>query len=772
MNNYTKDEVLRWCETYLRVSLPFEEKDDRPIEELSQLASFSLKIRDQNYLEEFLQAAEEEGQPRDLLGNMGDELTSSLLASLWLSQKAEINDSGKASNYILPSIAENDRNKFRSEWTVIVRLCRAALDINCECGRGDIAKILYGRWAALWRQTGFSLFRRLALYAAANYPELSISDAIKLLLDNNAESLWALDCEAEVLQFFRLAGARLEREPVREITDKILEGPRREGELRKLSDEEFSDIYRQLVERRLGKLVQGGVLLKGKAAEIGSSYIKRLPKDDTEGMEYRFGPIEVYSIPPRSAKAILGLPLREKINVIQNLNDSWSGGQMIADLVQQSLDEALELLEECAKDSLFEEQFWSFALSRLAEYETEPERDKAWGLTDRIVREFPDVIGKAAYGLSEALEKWVQPMASSNQQTRFLYWWRSVWKSAISGDDDEIESRDYVQKALNSEGGKLAESLLTLCWSWFGSDQKKSSGIPADLLSSFNGIVEGCTYNHKMGQVILASRSSSLYWLDEQWAKSKLIDNMTWQSEERFYSSNVVGMWQGLLWLSNLTLEFLAALEDRLLEAMSHLDDFGEGNYRSNLVQIFAENLYVRPGSIDNVAVGRVFDALSPQDLDDCLDLFRTRLMQSGDKVDEQWDVAIKPILEKFYPRDRRKVTQQTSEGFIRLALSTHEVFPKVAKWLLRNKLICAADFPHFVLHHILNTAGGEENREESAIYPHLEHHPRELLDLLSVYVTKPGHDREDIAEILTLARKTPKIDDYPSYKKLRKMLD
>ena len=158
-------------------------------------------------------------------------------------------EDGGASILHQPSISDHPQNRNFHDWTALIVLNR---DAWLATARSDSERARLA--AESWWEQPYSVFKRLALFAAAHGSVISADEAFEWLLDEDGRWVWSVETQREMSRLLVALAPRLNGEAMAELESVILEGPPREMFRDDLEDEQWQLLVEREVWLRLSKL--------------------------------------------------------------------------------------------------------------------------------------------------------------------------------------------------------------------------------------------------------------------------------------------------------------------------------------------------------------------------------------------------------------------------------------------------------------------------------------------------------------------------------------
>jgi hypothetical protein len=106
---------------------------------------------------------------------------------------------------------------------------------------------------------------------------------------------------------------------------------------------------------------------------------------------------------------------------------------------------------------------------------------------------------------------------------------QKVW-ATLQGEGDK-ETKDWLQRAINHPGGKLAMFWLHSLFRLRKETDQKEEGLPQPYRMHFETIVFENKEAATLGRVVLASQLAFLFSVDHDWAKENIIPLLDWDRD-------------------------------------------------------------------------------------------------------------------------------------------------------------------------------------------------------------------------------------------------
>jgi hypothetical protein len=607
----------------------------------------------------------------DLLPNFTELLRDALGL---LNELGEANEKEDHSYWHRPSISEHEQNENHQEWTLLIELCRDAW-VAVAKSNVELAQVELRRW----RTIRYPVFRRLELFAATHPAIVDISTALDILLADEHWWLWSVETRRETLRLLATRAGELQDSNLTSLTDAILQGPP-QGMFSEDVDPDrllrYRDHYTWL---RLAKIQKAGAMLSDNALSELNRLTAAYPdweldanqKDEFLVWMAGIGQSIYLNTPNDLTKLVEWLENHPNNEFCQD--DDWR--------------------ERCRNDFLIAAK----ALATLASRDVWPIRRwqtalQVWSSDEKLTLESwkhlwstvsnapNDIIRELIHALGSWLQS-VAPLITTNESKFFLLvrcLLEQVSQKIVPDNDnvgEEIDSDDgdLVFKAINHPAGHVTQALIQ--W-WFKQDPQDHQTLPEELKKLFDQIADTEISVFRHGRLVLASYAISLFRVDPDWAKAKLLPLFDWNCSKVEARS----AWEGYLRSARLYRPLLEAFKQSFLDTASHYGQLGQ--YRKGYAWLLTI-ASVESKDVLSVEECRKATVLLPNEsLVAAIDQLIEMVSSVGDSRREYWQNRLQPYIQKIWPKDNNKRTVELSRAFALLCIAAGEAFPSAIKEL------------------------------------------------------------------------------------------
>ena len=584
------------------------------------------------------------------------------------------------SSYVYqPSIGEHAQNKDFDDWTILIELAR---DAWLATAHTDLAQAQ--RAAEDWWQVPYPIFKRLALFAAAQDNAISQRRALGWLLDENGWWLWSVETQREALRLMVTLAPSLDAPELDELEDAILEGPPRKMFKADIEKADWAANVDWRTWLRLAKVQATGVVLgqvaNTKLDELTQKYPRwQLAKDERDEFSFWMGrgdEMRVFSRTPRRRRELVEW-LKE-----HRYSDDWTED----DWLQRCRDDfptTACALCGLAKEGIWLEGRWRAALQAWSE---DKFIKRSWRYMGPVLNDAPD---EFVQSLARGLSWWLQSVAKTieDHETFFLTLCRRILAVEHSGGED---TTDPVGRAINHPVGQTTEALFR--W-WYRRSPEDEQGLPAELKPIFTELCKTEIDKFRHGRVLLAAHVIALYRVDRVWATEYLLPLFDWQCS----SVEARWAWEGFLWSPRLYRPLLTAFKTSLLETAAHYDELGDHAEQYAAFLTFAA---LDPGDTFTTKELTATTVLLPAEgLERAAQALTSALESAGHQRGDYWNNRLLPYLRNIWPKSRDLITPRLSEKLASLCVAAGEMFPDALSELLH--WLVPVQYPHYVVHLI-----------------------------------------------------------------------
>ncbi len=639
-----------------------------------------------------------------------------------------------------PSISEHCQNSGVQDWTFLIELAREAWLATAEQSPERARFTAEG-----WSQIPYPLFRRLALFAAAQPDIVPCRQGLEWLLADDNRWLWSAETKRETMRLLIALGPSLDRHSLTTLERAILSGQPLEMFRQDIDATERARSQERAVCVRLAKLKQAGTRLSLDAQNRLRDLSRNHPDQrlaDNEREEFAFWQ-------SRSGELLTGVKTpRDLDELIQWLRENPYSDRWRPDDWQErcrnDFPTASSALKALAKDGDWPADRWNEALYQWSKDEP---LNCSWNEIVPVLIDMPDEnMQEIRHGMSWWLEK-----LSANftgQETAFLRFCDRIL--ALDHDVKDAEE-DPVAHAINHPVGRVTRVLLR-----WGSknDLANVQGLNDKIRSRFTRLCNIADPKFRHGRVLLAMHVISLFTSDPEWASEHLLPLFDWNdSKEEARSA-----WEGFLSSPRINSLLFEELKPPFLDTANHCSCLGRGlgNYALLLVTCGLD-----PGYRDSLGKNKLKTTMLRLPSEALNSASRT-LFRAVDSAAAQsadyWRNRASPFLESIWPKSLDTVSPQVRENFCRACIAAGDAFPealqKVLPWL--NEPLPKPAFIVRFLHERLRSNLPPESAESAL----------ELLDRIIGRSTQ-GRVRDLDRCLKSIKSAQPELENCPRFKRL-----
>jgi len=584
-----------------------------------------------------------------------------------------------------PSIRDHDQNRNFRDWTALIKLTR---DAWVATARTDHAQARHT--AGGWWQIGYPVFKRLALFAAAQPDVISREQALDWLLAEDGWWLWSPETQRESLRLLVHLAPKLDAAEMARLEHAILEGPPREMFLNDLEHVRWIQIVDRDIWLRLAIMQETGTVLsqasKTKLEALTQQYPRwRLAENERGEFSVWLESGVATDLREFSPTPQEHCELVEWLRAHPDPANFWKRDDWL-ERCRNDFPSAAEALRALARQNEWPEGRWQEALRAWSEGEL---INRSWPYMTPVLKDAPDPF---IHSLANALAWWLQAIAKTfeGQEVFFFNLCRRILEMDHPDQEipDDFLMDDLLRGAMNHTVGLVTEALLR---KWYRSSPRDGQSLPETLKSIFTELCNTDIEKFRHGRVLLAAHVVSLYRVDRIWATDYLVPLFDWQRSEIEARS----AWAGFLWSPSIYRPLLSVMKESMLKTATHYENLG----REHAEQYAAFLTFIALGPADTFTTEELAEttkSLPPSGLAGVAAALTRALEGAGDQRSEYWQNRVRPFFLGIWPQDSDLVTPTIAEELGRLCLAAGEAFPEALD-TLRHWLI-PVEYPDFLI--------------------------------------------------------------------------
>lgn len=571
-----------------------------------------------------------------------------------------------------PSISEHSQNRGFHDWTVLIEFTRDAWLATCRSSP-DRARTA----AETWWETPYPVFRRLAMFAAAQDGIIPAGRALEWLLEDESWWLWSVETSRESSRLLVSLAPRLNVTQLAQLERAIVAGAPRSM----YRTDAEPDVLKRLQDReiwlRLARAAEAG-------AKLSADTLQRLRDLSAEHPEWHLAENQRAEFPTwmgdsGESRESLTTPL-DTTGLVAFLRDhpepdpwrpdSWST------VCREHLEAAASALTALANEGIWPTRRWGEALHVWAE---PPFAERAWNQIAPIVAEAPK---EHLQDLSHDLGSWLQKLARVFQTGEPTFF--GLCDSLMALDYESRDNMtDSVDIAINHPVGKIAQALLEY---WYRRPLEDGQGLPERLRARFSVLCNRDVPVFRHGRVLLAAHVIPLYRVDYAWTLENVLPLFDWQRSRL----EACSAWSGFLWSPQLYRPLVEEFKEKFLDTASHYDELGQfkGQYATLLT--FAA---LDPSDVfTDAELAEATRALPQDGLEQAAEALVRAIEGAGDQRVHYWTNRMEPYLRSIWPNTRDKGSAAIAESLARVCIAAQDSFQEalalVRPWLqpVRNE--------------------------------------------------------------------------------------
>jgi hypothetical protein len=445
-----------------------------------------------------------------------------------------------------------------------------------------------------WARSSVPLLRRLAVHGVNHTKTLSSDEKIAWILNKDFLYLFGLKHELFLLLKNAYPGAS---EPTRAaLLHKVVAGPptpqqKERGEIREY--ETFNLLYWLHACDPTCKLARE----EFEAIQIRHPEYGRREHPDMNGW---IGPVRWGHESPITVDELIGKEPSEVLDWLLTFKETGPFGperdgllETIRGCTSRSFDWAWKLVSALDDRREWESDLWG---SIVAGWQSRSLSEEEWGIvlpflirrTELLEAHGREIVSFLEHGVEKDPGRIPQSCITQCQKLSETLW--EVFDEVVP--KDAIQSDDWVMKAINHPGGQLVTIWLRNLVNIGKPTAQGQEEAASNLKRLFEDVISGDSHCAQLGRVVLASHIHVLYWMDPEWALSRVFGLLDWtkdltRAEQAWHGYLTWGRW------SNPTLPFLLPLyegtyahvgrelaghRDRFCEHMAEIAVYGNVN--------------------------------------------------------------------------------------------------------------------------------------------------------------------------------------------------
>ena len=684
---------------------------------------------------------------RKILPDLLDDFQQLLRDALDLrSELGEADGRNDHSHYELPSISPHRQNRGFHDWVALIELLR---DAWLETREGDHEHST--RVALGWFDSPYSVFKRLALFAASQDGCIAQEQWVEWLIAEEAWCLWSEETRREVMRLLVLQARNLLPDAMNKLEAAILAGPPRAMYRGDIEAEHWQSLVDHSIWLRLSKFREGRGSLGNAASQVINTLSAKYPdwkikKNLSDEFPFWMGGT---GDPDYEASRDIDIAPRKRGDLVmwlkqtpspthQHYEDTWRA------TCQKRAANAGYALADLAKEGLWPGTRWSDAFYAWSE---RGRPKKTWRCFAAVVRSMPEEVVKE---IEHSLTAWLQAVSKviDLHETIFLDLCRRVMELQLKNGTGIIQDGKPIDRpvteAINHPIGHVTQALLNL---WFKRAPNDGDSLPGDIAPFFTQICDVGVVQYRHGRVLLASQLIALFRVDRLWTETNLLPLFDWDRNPL----DATAVWEGFLWSPRLYPPLLIAFKPQFLATAQHYSELGDHS-RQYAAFIAYAALAPVAGYVPNDFQSAI-RALPIEGLEEVAQALSQALEGAGEQREDYWKNRVQPFWQQVWPKSGDLVTNSIAESLARLSIAARGEFPialsAVIDWLR------PIEYPDYLIHLL----------HESSLAARF---PEDALKFLSAVIENQPWAPSELGQCLkSIAMAAPAIEQDQRYQKL-----
>lgn len=579
----------------------------------------------------------------------------------------------------LPSITAHGQNSRVWDWVVLIELLRDSWLSVKQLNPLQARQIALG-----WFDEQYPVFKRLALFAAAQDDIVDPTHWIQWLASDGAWWLWSPGSRREVLRLLVLQGAKVPTSALVILEEVIIAGPPRDMFRDDLDDKEWQVQVDRSVWLYLAKLQMGGARLSELASlrlntlSAAHPNFKLTENEQDEFLVWFSSSRETNSIAdssiniaPRRWKELFDWLQQPPLEPWRRTQDPWR------DICRSKFFHSILALRALFNREIWLSGRWGEALQAWSD---NGQVLRSWRYAAVLVQRMSDTqLSDIIYDVT----RWMEEVSKVIDcvDLNLLTLCRRIMALPLdsnSGIRQENESiNDPVSEAINHPIGHIAQVLLNV---WFSQNPQDNESLPEDIEPLLTQMCEVETKRFRHARVMLAWHVISLFRVDKLWAKTYLLPLFDWGRD----ALEARAVWDGFLLSPRIYPPLLLELKSQFLETANHYVKLGE-----NKLQFTTFLTFVALDHVDGFTSNdfkTALNALPPEGLGEVASALLQAIQGSGQQEENYWRHRIKPFWQEVWPKHLDLITNGIAETLANLCVAAsgefESAFQEFESWL------------------------------------------------------------------------------------------
>lgn len=530
--------------------------------------------------------------------------------------------------------------------------------------------------ALSWFDEPYTVFKRLALYAATQDYNILDQVWVSCLLNNNAKYLWSMETKKEKFRVLGKRGNGLNKKWQTKLENAILIG---HPDIDVLS----KDLIQASSWHHLLTLQSSGAILSSKA----QNFINNIKTDHPEWTEpdetnefpggYIYPVQSMDSLPKGyidpTTESEMYQVLLDNVDQFRDDNnriECWHYHNTWSNYCREHAKNALNILSKLLVEQHFILILWIDFFN-------------ATNNPDTLRKIWKSLVG-LIQGLSQENIKSIAPICASwlmfsiedketvsAEDIDFLPIFKCLYLALHENEDVEQENiQDICNYALNCPIGRLTSALIKF---YFKSKPTVNSQIPENIKYYFNQILANTRSNFIYGKVNLSLYLYNFYYIDPQWTKQYLIPLLDWNKNNEAWV-----IWCGFCFNNRISDELLSEIKTYFIATASHYDDLQKGgrDYGRYYARLLVNVTLYQKNILTDIELRRVYNDMPSETLYQIIEILNVYLSEKQKELKSFWTDSLNPFFAKIWPKSKDKFNDQLVDTFVNFCIQSKEAFP------------------------------------------------------------------------------------------------
>jgi len=432
-------------------------------------------------------------------------------------------------SYGRSAIECHDQDRHPENLDVIIDAARDSIEtlINNE---PELARGIIQRWYS----SGPEIMKRIALHVLTESADISADEKIQWLLDR--DFLYNTGCVHEVFRVVKVAYPQATNRVRKELLRLVKKGYRGKNAKKLSKKHKMYEIY------NLSYWIKSADPTCPLANQVFDSTQQAnpefTPREHPDFHHWSGGVRTIGHVSPVTVEALLSSEPTEQLNFLLTYKGNFFDGpdrngllSVVTQCVQQNFDWGYGLAQALIGAGEWESDIWDHIIWG---WEEGLQDDEQLVSALTLIVEHPEVF-RHDYHLSNLVQKrFNEKKEVSEAAITLAMQLAELLMDYLEGiGQQQGDSNDWLQMAINHPGGKLAEFWVHLLSRARQKMEEAWQGLPAIPRRSLDKIITGTSLEAQLGRVFIASQLYFMFYMDSTWTITQILPLLEWSDPLR-----------------------------------------------------------------------------------------------------------------------------------------------------------------------------------------------------------------------------------------------